>query len=70
MQTIDDLSLDRIRPAGKEDDSWMERKGELSRLKERQELLPKNWELGDLLLNHKNRLFILAEEDILTEIAK
>ena len=70
MQTIDDLSLDRIRAAGKEYDSWMERKRELSRLKERQEPLPKNWELENVLLNYKNRFFIPVEEDILTEIAK
>ena len=70
MQTIDDAFLDRIRGSGKEDDGWMERKRELSRLKEKQELLPKNRELEDRLLYYKNGLFIPANEDILTEIAK
>ena len=48
----------------------MERKGKLSRMKERSEQLPKNWELEDGLIYYKNRLFILSNEDILTEIAK
>ena len=30
MQTMDELFLDRIRAAGKEDQAWAERKGELS----------------------------------------
>ena len=58
MQTIDDSFLDRIRAAGKEDDVWMARKGELSSLKEKQESLPKNWEPEDELLYYENRLFI------------
>jgi len=41
MQTMDDSFLDRLRSAGKEDDTWMARKGELSQLKERREALPK-----------------------------
>ena len=70
MQTIDDWFLDRIRAAGREDDVWMARKGELSRLKEKQESLPKNWEPEDELLYYKNRLFIPWNEELLTEIAK
>jgi len=35
MQTMDDSFLDRIRTAGKEDDTWTERKRELSQLKEK-----------------------------------
>jgi len=34
MQTMDDSFLDRISPAGKEDNTWMARKGELHQLKE------------------------------------
>ena len=48
----------------------MERKGELSRMKERKEQLPKNWELEDGLIYYKNRLFIPSNEALLTEIAK
>ena len=40
MQTMNDQCLDRIRAAGKENDSWTARKGELSQLKERQETIP------------------------------
>jgi len=47
MQTMDDSFLDRIRTAGKEDDTWMARKGELHRLKERRVALTKHWELED-----------------------
>ena len=39
-------------------------------MKERNEQLPKNWELEDGLIYYKNRLFILSNEDLLTEIAK
>jgi len=70
MQTMDDLFLDRIRTAGKEDDTWTRRKRELSQLKEKRQTLPKHWELEDGLLYYKNRLFIRSNEEILTEIAK
>ena len=70
MQTMDDSFLDRIRTAGKEDDTWMARKGELHRLKEKREALPKHWELEDGLLYYKNRLFFPSNEELLTEIAK
>ena len=70
MQTMNDSFLDRIREAGKEDEAWAERKGELSRLKESQEPLPKNWELENGLIYFKNRLFIPSDEELLTEIAK
>jgi len=53
MQTMDDSFLDRIRTAGKEDDTWTARKGELHRLKEKREALPKHWELEDGLLYYK-----------------
>jgi len=70
MQTMDDSFLDRIRAAGKEDDTWMAWKGELHRLKERREALPKHWELEDRLLYYKGRLFVPSKEELLTEIAK
>ena len=50
MQTMDQTFLNRIRMAGKEDDAWTERKGELSRMKEQNEQLPKNWEVEDGLI--------------------
>jgi len=70
MQTLDDSFLDRVRPAGKEDDTWMAQKAELSRLKEKQETLPKHWELEDGLQYYKGRLFIPSKEEVLTKIAK
>jgi len=42
MQTMDDSFLDRIRVAGKEDDTWMAWKGELNRLKEKRKALAKH----------------------------
>ena len=68
MQEMDDSFLDRIRAAGKDDDVGMARKEELSQLKEKEEPLPKNWELEDVLLYFKNRLFIPSKEELLTEI--
>ena len=70
MQTMDETFMDRIRTAGKNDDTWMERKGELSRMKERNDQLPKNWELEDGLIYYKNRLFIPSNEELLTYSAK
>ena len=70
MPTMDESFLNRIRAAGNAVEAWTERKGELSRLKERQEPLPKNWELKNGLIYFKNRLFIPSDEELLTEIAK
>ena len=70
MQTMDESFLNKIRMAGKEDDSWLARKEELSRLKGNNEALPKHWDMEDGLLYYKDRLFIPANEDLLTEIAK
>ena len=42
MQTMDETFLDRIRMAGKDDNTRTERKKELSRMKEQTEQLPKN----------------------------
>ena len=70
MQTMDESFLNKIRMAGKEEDSWLARKGELSRLKERNETLPNHWDIEDGLLYYKDRLFIPANEHLLTEIAK
>ena len=70
MQTMDETFLDRIRTAGKNDDIWRERKEDLSRMKDRNEQLPKIWELEDGLMYYKNKLFIPSNEKLLTEIAK
>ena len=70
MQTMDDSFLDRIRVAGKEDDTWTARKGELSWLKEKREALTRHGELEDRLLYYKNRVFIPSKEELLTKIAK
>jgi len=50
MQTMDDSFLDRIRTKGKEYDTWMARKRELSQLKEKRQTLPRQWELENGLL--------------------
>ena len=70
MQTMDNSFLGRIRAAGKEDDTWMVRKGEFSQLKEKREALRKHWELEDGLLYYKGRRFIPSKEKLLTEIGK
>ena len=56
--------------AGLEDDTWLARKEELSRLKESSKALPKHRDIEDGLLYYKDRLFIPANEDLLNEIAK
>ena len=67
---MDETFLDRIRTTGKDDDTWTERKGQLSRMKERNEQVPKNWEQEDALIYYKNGQFIPSNEELLTEIAK
>jgi len=70
MQTMDDSFLDRITTTGKEDETWTERKRELSPLKEKRQTLSKHWGLEDGLLYYKKGLCIPSNEEILTEIAK
>ena len=70
MQTMDQSFLNRIRMAGIEDDTWLARKEELSRLKESSKALPKHRDIEDGLLYYKDRLFIPANEDLLTEKTK
>ena len=50
MQTMDESFLNRLRVAGKEDDSWLARKEELSRLKGNNEALPNHWDMEHGLL--------------------
>ena len=47
MQTMDESFLNKIQMAGKEDDSWLARKNELSRLKEKNDALPEHWDMED-----------------------
>ena len=68
MHPMDETFLNRIQMAGKDDDAWTERKGEVSQMKRRNEQLPKNWELEDKLIYYKNRLFIPSNEDLSTDI--
>jgi len=70
MQTMDLSFLDRIRVAGKEDDTWRTGKGELRQFKEKWEALQKQWELEDGRLYYENTLFIPLKEVLMTEIAK
>ena len=70
MQAMDDSFLERIRTAGKEDDTSTARKEELKQLKEKREIFRKHWELEYRLLYYKNRLFIPSKQELWTEIAK
>ena len=47
MQIMDETFLNCIRMAGKDDDTWPRRKEQLGRIRERNEQLPKIWELED-----------------------
>ena len=70
MQTMDESFLNKIRMAGKKDDSWLARKEELRRLKNRNEALRKHLDMEDELLYYKDGVFIPTNEDLQTEIAK
>ena len=56
IQTIDELFLNTIRMAGKEEALWLARKEELSRLKEQSKTLLKHWDMENGLLYYKGRL--------------
>jgi len=62
--------LVKVRELAEEDLGWMQRKEELESLKEKGKELPKQWSISDDLLNYKDRLFIPANEDLQTLIAK
>ena len=70
MQTMDESFLIRIKMAGKEDASWLARKKELSRVSDKNEALQKHWDMEDRLLYYKDSLFIPANNDLITNIAK
>jgi len=60
----------KVRELAEEDLGWMQRKEELETLKEKGKELPKQWSITDGLLYYKDRLFIPANEDLQTLIAK
>jgi len=62
--------LAKVRELAKEDLGWMQRKEVLETLKEKGKELPKQWSITDGLLYYKDRLFIPANEDLQTLIAK
>jgi len=46
--------LEKVRMAGKEDEKWQERGGELGRLRESRKEMPNEWKEKDGLLYYKN----------------
>jgi len=62
--------LAKVREMAEEDLGWMQRKKELESLKEKEKEYPKQWSISDDLLYYKDRLFIPANEDLQTLIAK
>jgi len=62
--------LAKVREMAEEDLGWMQRKKELESLKEKGKELPKQWTISNDLLYYKDRLFIPANEDLQTLIAK
>jgi len=62
--------LAKIRQMAEEDLGWMQRKEELESLKEKEKELPKQWSITDGLLYYKDRIFIPANQDLQTPIAK
>ena len=53
-----------------EDADWVHRKDELENMEKEGKELPKQWTISDHLLYYKNRLYIPANEDLQTHIAK
>src|ERR1700761_1154276 len=62
--------LVKVQQAALADDDWIRRKEELEFLEKEGKELPKQWTISDNLLYYKNRLYIPANEDLQTLIAK
>jgi len=62
--------LAKVREMAEEDRGWIQRKKEVESWKEKGKELPKQWSISDDLLYYKDRLFIPANEDLQTLIAK
>jgi len=69
-RTMNDLFLNKIRAAGKEDEKWQNRGSELVRLRENGTKMPEEWREKDGLLYYKNGLYIPEDEALQTEIAQ
>jgi len=69
-RTMNHSFLDKIRVAGKEDEKWQDRGGELVRLRESGKKKPGEWIEKDVLLYDKNRLYIPENVALQTEIAQ
>jgi len=67
---MNDSFQDKIRVAGKEDETWLEWGRELGRLRGGGKAMPDEWIEKDGLLYDKNRLYIPEDEALQTEIAQ
>ena len=62
--------LTKVQQAALEDADWVGRKEELEYMEKEGKELPKQWTISDNLLYDKNRLYIHANEELQTLIAK
>jgi len=62
--------ITKVRELAEEDLGWRQRKEKLESLKEKGKELPKQWSISDGLLYYEDGLFIPANEDLQTLIAK
>ena len=62
--------LTKVWQAAVEDAEWVRRKEELEYMEKEGKELPKQWTISDNLLYYKNRLYIPADKDLQTLIAK
>ena len=62
--------LIKVRQAAIEDTDWVRRKEELEYVEEERKGLSKQWTISNKLLYYKNRLYIPADEELQTPIAK
>jgi len=69
-RTMNHSFLDKIRVAGKEDEKWQNRGGELITLREGGKKVLDEWIEKDGLLYYKNPLYIPENEALQTEIAQ
>jgi len=62
--------LNKVRELAEEDEDWMRRRNDLESMLREGKELPKQWTITDNLLYYKDRLYIPANENLQTLIAK
>jgi len=68
--TMNDLFLNKVRAAGKDDEKWLGRGHELVKLRDSEKQMPSEWMEKESLLYYQNQLYIPEDEALQTARAQ